>query len=138
MKRSIQDARNAWALLRGNRWRQDAVHISIPCDNARDIGLLFDNNQNQPAGRLAWGRSHTEPAMPQRLRPPLTLPTSRPATNSAARAKTEFALTPIASRNQGLHSVLTKVLKWPWLLLLLGVLRSGLHAFVFTSFQKKK
>src|SRR5438876_227456 len=112
MKRSIQDARNAWALLRGNRWRQDAVHISIPCDNARDIGLLFDNNQNQPAGRLGQGRSHTEPAMPQRLRPPLTLPTSRCATNSAARARTEFALTPIALRSQGSHLRPTKYLTW--------------------------
>src|SRR5439155_16293211 len=111
MKRSIRDARKSWTLLRGNRWRQDAVHISIPCDNAQDIPLLFDNNQNQPAGRLGQGRSHTEPAMPQRLRPPLTLPTSRPATNSAARAKTESALTPIALRSQGFHLRPTKYLK---------------------------
>src|SRR5438874_10948745 len=112
MKPSIQDARKSWTLLRGNRSRQYAVHISIPCDNARDIGLLFDNNQNQPAGRLGQGRSHTEPAMPQRLRPPLTLQTSRPATNLAARAKTEFALTPIALRCQGFHLRPTKYLKW--------------------------
>src|SRR5439155_25986450 len=112
-------------LFRKGRWRQDAVHISILCDNAQDIGLLFDNNQNQPARCLGQGRSHTEPAMPQRLRPPLTLPTSRPATNSAARAKTESALTRIALRSEGFHPCPTKYLKWPWLLLLLGVLRSG-------------
>src|SRR5207249_2337918 len=110
MKRSIQDARKSWTLLRGNRWRQDAVHISIPCDNAKGNGSSSDNNQNPRVGRLGQGRSHTEPAIPPRLRPPLTLRTSRPVTNSAAHAKTEFALTPIALRSQGFHPSPTRYL----------------------------
>src|SRR5437870_5609743 len=135
MKRSIQDARKSWTLLRRNRWGQDAVHISIPCDNAQDIGLLFDNNQNPRAGRLGLGRSHTEPAMPQRLRPPLTLPTSRPATNSAARAKTEFVLTPIALRTQGCHPSPTRYLTDLGSLLLLTVFRSGRDQHVSQKVQ---
>src|SRR5947208_3417778 len=124
MKRSIQNARRSWTLFRKNCSRQYALHISIPCDIAQDIGLLFDNNQNQPAGRLGQGRSRAEPAMPQRLRPPLTLPTSRPATNSAARARTEFALTPIALRSQGFHPSLTRYLTDLGSFLLLSVFRS--------------
>src|SRR5437660_263267 len=125
MKRSIRDARKSWTLLRGNRWRQDAVHISIPCDNARDIGLLFDNNQNTRGGRPGQGRSHTEPSMPQRLRPPLTLRTSQRATSSVARAKTEFALTPIALRSLGSRPCPTRYLTDLGSFLLLRVFRSG-------------